>query len=151
VAVPCAAADYSDVQDATSALNDGSVDAVVDDSPVLRYYARTSGRNRTQVVGPLHQPQGYGMVFQLGSPLVGPVDEQFLAEREDGTSAALQERYSAERRPGSLRPTCSDRLVQTLLDRPLVPATGSPTARSRSPTVWSASSGWRNDTSGWTV
>jgi polar amino acid transport system substrate-binding protein len=82
-----------DVDEATAALLDGSVDAVVYDSPVLRYYARTKGKNRTQVVGPIYQPQGYGMAFQLGSPLVDPIDEEFLSLREDGTTAALQERY----------------------------------------------------------
>jgi polar amino acid transport system substrate-binding protein len=82
-----------DVDEATAALRDGSVDAVVYDSPVLRYYARTRGKNETQVVGPIYQPQGYGMAFQLGNPLVDPIDEEFLSLREDGTTAALQERY----------------------------------------------------------
>jgi len=91
--IDLAARQLPDVQDATAALVDGSVDAVVYDSPVLRYYARTAGRNRTQVVGPIYQPQGYGMAFQLGNPLVRPVDEEFLALREDGTTASLQERY----------------------------------------------------------
>jgi polar amino acid transport system substrate-binding protein len=82
-----------DVEDAEQALLDGDVDAVVYDSPVLRYFARTDGRNDVRVVGPLYQPQGYGMAFAEDSPLVDPVDREFLLLREDGTTEALEDRY----------------------------------------------------------
>lgn len=84
---------YADIDEATSALLDGTVDAVVYDSPVLRYFARTGGRDRTRVVGPLYQPQGYGMAFSENSPAVDAVDEEFLALREDGTAESLEQRY----------------------------------------------------------
>ncbi|MFZ4517836.1 MAG: transporter substrate-binding domain-containing protein [Microthrixaceae bacterium] len=84
---------YADIDEATDALLDDEVDAVVYDSPVLRYFARTAGRGRTQVVGPLYQPQGYGMAFPENSPAVDAVDEEFLSLREDGTAESLEQRY----------------------------------------------------------
>ncbi len=84
---------YADIDEATDALLDGTVEAVVYDSPVLKYFALTGGKDRTQVVGPLYQPQGYGMAFQQGSALVEEVDQEFLVLREDGTAAALRDRF----------------------------------------------------------
>lgn len=91
--IDLAAEGLPDVEEAADAVRDGEAEAFVYDSPVLRYYARTQGRDEVSVVGPLYQPQGYGMAFRPGDPLVGEVDLEFLTLREDGTTEALEERY----------------------------------------------------------
>ena len=40
------------IEDAYVLLNDGNVDAVVRDAPVLQYYAKRTGRGEVQLVGP---------------------------------------------------------------------------------------------------
>jgi ABC-type amino acid transport substrate-binding protein len=39
------------------------------------------------------QPQGYGMAFRPGNPLVEPLDLELLALRENGTTEELDSRY----------------------------------------------------------
>jgi polar amino acid transport system substrate-binding protein len=81
------------IDEAFDAVRSGSAAAVVYDSPVLRYYAATEGAGEVEVVGPLVQPQGYGMAFPEGSPLVPPLNLEFLKLREDGTAQELDDRY----------------------------------------------------------
>ncbi len=81
------------IDEAFDAVRSGSAAAVVYDSPVLRYYAATEGAGDVEVVGPLVQPQGYGMAFPEGSPLVPPLNLEFLKLREDGTAQELDDRY----------------------------------------------------------
>lgn len=81
------------IDEALDAVRSGSAAAVVYDSPVLRYYAATEGAGDVEVVGPVIQPQGYGMAFPSGSPLVPPLNLEFLRLRENGTSQELDDRY----------------------------------------------------------
>ena len=82
-----------DVQQAFDAVRSGQAAAFVYDSPVLRYYAANEGAGEVEVVGPLIQPQGYGMAFPSGSPLVAPLNLEFLRLRENGTAQDLDDRY----------------------------------------------------------
>ncbi|MBU6215878.1 MAG: transporter substrate-binding domain-containing protein, partial [Acidobacteria bacterium] len=71
----------------------GQAEALVYDSPVLRYLVQSRGDDGVEVVGPLLQPQGYGMAFRPGNPLVEPLDLELLALRENGTTEELDSRY----------------------------------------------------------
>ncbi len=91
VAVP--ATEVESVEEAFGRVASGEAEAMVYDSPVLRYLVEQQGRDDLQVVGPLIRPQGYGMAFSVGNPLVAPIDLEFLQLREDGTTADLDEQY----------------------------------------------------------
>ena len=77
-------------------LLDGEVEAVVFDSPVLRHFAANGGRNKVAIVGDLFNPEDYGIVFPLGSPLRKQVNNALLQMREDGTYARLYEKWFAQ-------------------------------------------------------
>ncbi len=81
------------VEEAFGQVASGQAEAMVYDSPVLRYLVEQQGRDDLQVVGPLIRPQGYGMAFASGNPIVVPIDLEFLRLREDGTTASLDEQY----------------------------------------------------------
>ena len=83
----------TDVDEAFDAVRTGEAAAFVYDSPVLRYYAANQTSGDVEVVGPLIQPQGYGMAFPSGSPLVPPLNLEFLKLRENGTAQELDDRY----------------------------------------------------------
>lgn len=77
-------------------LEAGNLDAVVFDSPVLRYYANTEGRGRVAVVGPIFKKESYGIAFPVGSPLRTPVSATLLKLRENGTYDAIYQRWFGE-------------------------------------------------------
>ncbi|MFM7069612.1 MAG: transporter substrate-binding domain-containing protein [Actinomycetes bacterium] len=82
-----------DVSAAEELLLDGDADAVVYDAPVLDYFAQTEGDGRVKVVGPLYDPQGYGIALPDNSPALEPVNAALLMLREDGTLTELQQRW----------------------------------------------------------
>ncbi|MFM7062599.1 MAG: transporter substrate-binding domain-containing protein [Actinomycetes bacterium] len=56
-----------DISTAEQQLLDGEADAIVYDSPVLRYWAENEANGQVQVVGPLFDPQGYGIALPHNS------------------------------------------------------------------------------------
>ncbi|KLR60822.1 extracellular solute-binding protein, family 3 [Actinobacteria bacterium IMCC26207] len=80
-------------KEAFQAVESGKAAAFVFDSPILRSYVASSGNDALQVVGPMFQPQGYGMVFPSGSEIITPIDLEFLKQREDGFAADLSSKY----------------------------------------------------------
>lgn len=81
--------EFQKIDQAFVALDNKQLDAVVFDSPVLLYYAATSGRNKVRLVGPMLRKENYGILFPRGSALRKPVNEALLKLREDGTYDAL--------------------------------------------------------------
>lgn len=67
------------------ALENGRLDAVVHDSPVLSYYAQNEGKGLVRTTGGIFRPEKYGIVVPQGSPLVEPINRALLGLREDGT------------------------------------------------------------------
>ncbi len=74
---------YSHVSDAYQALLDGEVDAVIYDSPSLRYFADNEGKGEVQVVGRLFAPQRYGFAVAEGSVWREKINRGLLALNED--------------------------------------------------------------------
>jgi polar amino acid transport system substrate-binding protein len=74
-------------------LNDGEVDAVVMDSPVLRYYAADAGAGLVRLVGPVFSLQDYGIALPTGSPLREEVNRALLGMIEDGSYERLEESW----------------------------------------------------------
>jgi ABC-type amino acid transport substrate-binding protein len=81
------------IQEAYDLLLDGQVDAVVYDSPVLRYYVLNSRREDLDVVGPMLEIEKYGIALSEGSPYREPINRATLKLLEDGTYRQLYQRW----------------------------------------------------------
>ena len=69
VTIAARVAVFETIEEAYIALDEGTIDAVVYDSPVLLYYSNHEGAGRTHVVGTVFQRQQYGFALQEGSEL----------------------------------------------------------------------------------
>ena len=77
------------IDDAYALLQNGEVQAVVYDAPVLQYYASKKARGQTQVVGSIFKPEKYGIALPPGSPWRKQINETLLSIYGDGTYEAL--------------------------------------------------------------
>lgn len=80
-------------EDGLDQLLQGEVQAIVFDAPSLRYWAARSGSGRLQVVGPVFQPEKYGIALKQHSPLREQIDEALLAMYADGTYEDIHSRW----------------------------------------------------------
>jgi polar amino acid transport system substrate-binding protein len=78
------AREYSQFSDAAKALEAGTVQAVVFDSPVLMYYAANGGKDKVHAVGPIFRKESYGISFPTGSPWRRRVNYALLSLKESG-------------------------------------------------------------------
>jgi polar amino acid transport system substrate-binding protein len=85
--------EFQKINEAFAALGAKQVDAIVYDSPVLLYYAATTGRSKVRIVGPLLKKENYGVLFPRGSILRKPVNEALLKLRENGTYDTLYNKW----------------------------------------------------------
>jgi ABC-type amino acid transport substrate-binding protein len=81
------------IEEAYPLLEEGRVDAIVYDSPVLLYYAINEGNGRVRVVGDIFEPQNYGIAFPPLSTERELVNRTLLEIQEDGTYAAIYDRW----------------------------------------------------------
>lgn len=72
------------IEQAYSKLENGQVEAVVFDAPVLLYYAANKGAGKVCVVGDLFEPQSYGIALREGSELREQINRLVLRFREQG-------------------------------------------------------------------
>jgi polar amino acid transport system substrate-binding protein len=79
--------------EAFATLERGDTDAVVYDSPILRYFAETEGRGKVTIVGPVFDREYYGIALAPGSPLTERLDQALLSIAEDGTYDVIYERW----------------------------------------------------------
>ena len=84
------------VDEAYDLLDRGSVQAVVYDYPVLRYYALNFGEGRVQVVGAPFNEEDYGIAFPADSPLREEINRALLQLREDGTYDQIYAKWFGE-------------------------------------------------------
>jgi polar amino acid transport system substrate-binding protein len=85
---------YNDTKDAAQALANGQIDAVVIDVPIA--IPLTEDYAGTTVAAQFITDEGYGMVFEKGSPLVACVNEALQAMTDDGTLQQLQDEWLPE-------------------------------------------------------
>lgn len=71
------------------AFEDGELDAVVFDSPVLAYYVKTDGRTKARLVDRVFRPEDYGIALPQGSDLREPINVALLKLQESGEYDAL--------------------------------------------------------------
>lgn len=81
------------IEDAYDMLERGSIDAIVFDSPVLLYYARTNGRGTVTLAGSLFARQDYGIALPSGSADRERIDRVLLAMLEDGSYDDIYQRW----------------------------------------------------------
>ena len=86
----------NDLSDVLRAFEDGDLDAVVFDSPILAYYVKTDGARFGQFAGPTFQHENYGIALPSGSELVEPINQALLELREDGTYAQIYRKWFGE-------------------------------------------------------
>lgn len=83
------------------ALMSDSVDAVFYDAPNVAYFARTKGKGKAKVVGPLYEGQKYGIAFKKGSMWVKPADKALKSMKADGTYAKIYKKWFGKLPPKS--------------------------------------------------
>ena len=94
------------IDDCYRALREGGYDAVVFDSPVLRYYASGDGAGAVELAGPVFHEEDYGFAFPQNSDLRAKVDQALLDIRQDGTYELIKRKWfggaeiNAEDEPG---------------------------------------------------
>ena len=90
------ATEFADIDAAVQRVVSGASDAVVYDEPVLAWLSSHGQRGRLKTVGPIFQPQHYGVVFLPGSPMRRIVDEALLRLKESGEYLRLKQKWFAE-------------------------------------------------------
>ncbi len=84
---------FGDLQDMLRAFQDGTVDAVVFDAPILAYYVNTDQTGFSQLAGPVFNRENYGIAVQSSDPLREEINQALLSLREDGTYAQIHRKW----------------------------------------------------------
>jgi len=87
---------FEQVEDAVAALLDGRIDAIIDDAPVLEYYAHANPEQPVTVVGPIFAPDKYAFGLVQNSDHRRPFNVQLIGAHETGLIADIRERYFGE-------------------------------------------------------
>lgn len=78
---------------AMQALTRRTVDAIVFEAPTLQYWVAQRARDSLDVVGPVFNPERYGIAVALGSPLRKRINTALLEMMADGSFEALRNRW----------------------------------------------------------
>ncbi|NNL72623.1 MAG: transporter substrate-binding domain-containing protein [Silicimonas sp.] len=76
---------FEDLEALLASFEEGQLDAVVFDAPILSYYVNTDGAEIGELVGTLFLRENYGFAVPSGSPLREDIDRTLLRLTEDGT------------------------------------------------------------------
>ena len=82
-----------DIEKACHLLEEGKVDAVVYDAPVLQHFAAQKGKGTVEVVGLIFQEQSYGIALQVGSPLREQINIALLKLVESGIYKEIHDKW----------------------------------------------------------
>lgn len=92
------------IDECYAGLRNGTFDAVVFDSPVLRYYAVGDGAGVVQMAGSVFNPEDYGLAFPQNSDLRSEVDQALLGIRQDGTYDLIKRKWFGEEADAASQP-----------------------------------------------
>jgi ABC-type amino acid transport substrate-binding protein len=87
---------FDTITDAFAALENGQIDAVINDFPVSAYQANQSD-GTLDVVQTFPTGEQYGIAFPKDSELVGPANKALAEIKEDGTYAEIYEKWLGEK------------------------------------------------------
>ncbi len=85
--------EYKNLSTLLNDLETGKLDAVVQDAPILQYYASHGGAGKVVLAGGVFKPEKYGILFPQNSTLKEKVDQILIGLYEDGTYATLLKKY----------------------------------------------------------
>jgi polar amino acid transport system substrate-binding protein len=85
--------EFKQVDEAYTALNDSSIDAVVFDAPILLYYAAHDGKGKVQVVGNIFRKESYAIALPNGSPYRKPINNALLSLQENGKYQEIYDKW----------------------------------------------------------
>jgi len=84
---------YHDPATLIEAFEQGEIDAVVYDAPILAYYVTQKGRGKARLIGQVFVPENYGIALPSGSALAEPINQSLLELRENGTYDAIYRKW----------------------------------------------------------
>lgn len=73
-------------------FEDGELDAVVFDAPILAFYVKNSN-GAAKLASPVFRRENYGIALPSGSELAEPINQSLLKLREDGTYNSIYRRW----------------------------------------------------------
>lgn len=87
------AKEFKQIDEAYHALEDGEMDAVVFDAPILLYYAAHDGKGKVQVIGSIFRKEGYAIALPNGSPYRKSISQAILSLQEKGTYQEIYDKW----------------------------------------------------------
>lgn len=87
---------FDTITEAFSALENGQIEAVINDFPVSAYFAKTGGGS-LEVVQTIPTGEQYGIAFPRDSDLIGPVNKALEEMKKDGTYAEIYEKWLGQK------------------------------------------------------
>ncbi|WP_298259130.1 transporter substrate-binding domain-containing protein [uncultured Litoreibacter sp.] len=81
---------YETLEGILADFEDGVLDAVVFDKPILAYYIAHDGRGKAHLIDRTFKPENYAMALPTGSPLREQIDQSLLKLRENGAYDRLR-------------------------------------------------------------
>lgn len=87
---------FNDINSLFINLENENLDAIVQDAPILAYYAQTDGKGIVRTVGKVFHSEKYGIALKQGSALIEPVNLSLLRLRENGTYQSLIDKWFGE-------------------------------------------------------
>lgn len=86
-------AGFDNPQEMLTAFEQGGIDAVVFDAPILAYYTQNEGRKIATMAGPVFLRENYGIALPSNSLLAEDINQALLNLREDGTYAQIRREW----------------------------------------------------------
>ncbi len=87
---------FDTITDAFAALENGQIDAIINDFPVSAYRAKTSNGSLV-IVQTIPTGEQYGIAFPKDSNLLKPANEALAEIKKDGTYAKLYEKWFGQK------------------------------------------------------
>lgn len=84
---------FDNIENLFIAIEDGRIDAILHDVPILTYYAATTGKGRFEPSPRVFLPEKYGFALADGHPNTEEINRALLRIREDGRYAQLYKRW----------------------------------------------------------
>lgn len=84
---------FDSIENLFIALEDGRIDAIFHDVPILAYYAATDGKGAFEPSPRVFLPEKYGFALPDGHPRMEAINRALLQIREDGRYADLYARW----------------------------------------------------------
>jgi ABC-type amino acid transport substrate-binding protein len=88
---------FDTITEAFTALENGQIDAVINDLAVSAYFAKTRGGGSLQVVQTIPTGEQYGIAFPHDSDLLEPTNKALEEIKKDGTYAEIYEKWLDEK------------------------------------------------------